>query len=204
MEPTFIYYKNLTFDDKKKFSINFSGEDSLEGVVFKKNKAYYITSMACYVDLTVDITKLPNYAKIKQTSDLATAILRVGIDFGYGKKELTLRKTSGSNLIFRSDRSRRDQYIEDVEFFDLANKKTKNVHIYSAYKELKDTGLKFLTTDQNSPIESSTVKLSDDLKFLTRFLNDINRSFIEQYTKRFDSKNVTFIRDVSRNRDTIY
>ena len=56
--------------------------------------------MACYVDLTVDITKLPNHAKIKQTSDLATAILRGSVDFGYGKKELTLRKTSGSNLIF--------------------------------------------------------------------------------------------------------
>ena len=37
--------------------------------------------MACYVDLTVDITKLPNYTKIKQTSYLANAILRGGIDF---------------------------------------------------------------------------------------------------------------------------
>ena len=42
--------------------------------------------MACYVDLTVDITKLVNYAKIKQTSDLATTILRGGVDFRYGKK----------------------------------------------------------------------------------------------------------------------
>ena len=56
--------------------------------------------MTCYVDLTVDITKLPNYAKIKQASDLATAILRGGVDFEYGKKELMLRKTSGSNLLF--------------------------------------------------------------------------------------------------------
>ena len=65
MKPTFIYYNNLTFDEGKKFSVDFSDEDSLEGVVFKKNKDYYITSMACYMDLTVDITKLPNYAKIK-------------------------------------------------------------------------------------------------------------------------------------------
>ena len=86
MEPTFIYYNNLTFDDKKRFSINFSDEDSLEGVVFKKNKDYYVTSLMWDVDLTVDINKLPNYAKIKQTSDLATATLRGGVDFGYGKK----------------------------------------------------------------------------------------------------------------------
>ena len=54
--------------------------------------------MACYLDLTVDITKLPNYTKIKQVS--ATVILRGNMNFGNGKKELTLQKTSGSNLIF--------------------------------------------------------------------------------------------------------
>ena len=64
MEPNFICYDNLTFDDKKKFSINFSDEDTLKGVVFKKNEGYYITSITCYVDLTVDITKLPNSNKL--------------------------------------------------------------------------------------------------------------------------------------------
>ena len=127
MKPTFIYYNKLTFDDEKKFLIDFSDEDSLEGVVFKKNKDYYITSMTCYVDLTVDIMKLLNYLKIKQTPDLATAILRGSIDFGYGKKELVLGKTSRSNVIFRSDKLRRDQYFEDVEFFDTENKKARKL-----------------------------------------------------------------------------
>ena len=70
MEASFIYYNNLTFHYEEKFSIDNSDEDSFKGVEFKKNKNYYITNMACYVDLTVDITKLPNYAKIKQTSAL--------------------------------------------------------------------------------------------------------------------------------------
>ena len=61
--------------------------------------------MTCYLDLTVDITMLPNYAKIKQTFDQANAILRGGIDFEYGRKELTFGKTTRSNLIFRSDKS---------------------------------------------------------------------------------------------------
>ena len=77
MKPTFIYYNNLTFDDEKNFS----------------------TCMVCYIDLTVGITKLPNYAKIKQISDQANVILR-SADFGYGRKELVLRKTSGTNLTF--------------------------------------------------------------------------------------------------------
>ena len=59
MEPTFICYKNFIFYDEKKFLIDFSDEDLLEGVVFKKTKDYYITNMACYGDLNVDITKLP-------------------------------------------------------------------------------------------------------------------------------------------------
>ena len=92
--------------------------------------------MACYVDLAVDITKLPNYTKIKQTFDLANAILKGGIDFGYDRKELMLRKTSGTNLVFWSDQSRRDQYLKGVDFFDVENEKSKNVHIYSAYEEL--------------------------------------------------------------------
>ena len=41
MEPIFIYYNNLIFDDEKKFSVNFSNEDSLEDVVFKKNRLLY-------------------------------------------------------------------------------------------------------------------------------------------------------------------
>ena len=85
--------------------------------------------MACYVDLTVDITRLPNYAKIEQTSDLANALLRGGVDFGYRRKELMDGKTSASNLIFQSDQSRRDQYFKEVKFCGLEDKK-QNEHTY--------------------------------------------------------------------------
>ena len=64
--------------------------------------------------------------------------------------------------MFQSDKFRRDQYLGDVEFVDVEIKNPKNVHIYLAYKELKDGGHKFLTTDQNSPIKRYTVKLSHD------------------------------------------
>ena len=53
-------------------------------------------------------------------------------------------------------------------------------------------------TDRNSPIKSLTVKLSNDLKFLTRFLNGINESFSEEYAKESDSKYVIFMRDSNR------
>ena len=54
---------------KKSFQSISANKDSIEGVIFKKNKDYCITIMACYGDLLADITTLPNYTKIKETSD---------------------------------------------------------------------------------------------------------------------------------------
>ena len=42
---------------------------------FLKNKDYYMTSISSYVDLTVDVKKLPQFDKIKENLDLANAIL---------------------------------------------------------------------------------------------------------------------------------
>ena len=50
---------------------------------FRKNKDCYMTSISCYVDLAVDVTKLPQSDKIKQISDLANAILADCVDCGY-------------------------------------------------------------------------------------------------------------------------
>ena len=51
----------------------------------KKKKDCYITSTLRYVDLTVDVKKLPQFDKIKEISDLSNAILADGVDFGYEK-----------------------------------------------------------------------------------------------------------------------
>ena len=123
MEPIIIYYNDLKFDKHEKFTVHFSDEDSLTGVVFRKDRDYYITSMTYYVDLAVNITKQPKYDKIKQIPDLATEILRGGID---GKISLSLAKASGSgSTTFAADKSRQSKYIEREEFFDVEYKKTK-------------------------------------------------------------------------------
>ena len=54
-------------------------------VFFSKNKDYYITSMSCYADLTVDVKKLPQFDKTNKILDLANAILTDGVYFGYKK-----------------------------------------------------------------------------------------------------------------------
>ena len=117
-------------------------------MVFRKNRDHYITSMTCYVHLTVNITNMPKYDRIKEIHNLANVILSGGIDFNYGKKVLTLAKASGGrSTTFRADKRRRSKYIEKVEFFDVASKKTKEIYIYSPYKELRKKGLLFLNSD---------------------------------------------------------
>ena len=83
MEPIFIYYNNLSFDQNKRFTLELSDDDLLDSDFFKKNKNYYITSMSCYIDLTVDGTT--SIDKIREISDMVNAILAGGVDFDYKK-----------------------------------------------------------------------------------------------------------------------
>ena len=71
--------------------------------------------MSCYVDLTVDVTKLPQFDKIKDISDLANAILVDGVDFGY-KKDVVQLTFDNKTYYFRIDRINRNSYIENIEF----------------------------------------------------------------------------------------
>ena len=71
--------------------------------------------MSCYVDLTVDVTKLPQFDKIKDISDLANAILVDGVDFGY-KKDVVQLTFDNKTYYFRMDRINRNSYIENIEF----------------------------------------------------------------------------------------
>ena len=38
METTFIYYNNLSFDQNKRFTLEFSGNNLLEGAFFRKKQ----------------------------------------------------------------------------------------------------------------------------------------------------------------------
>ena len=58
MDPVFIFYNNLKFEDNKKFTIEFSNHDRLQGVMFWKNNDYYLTSMSCYIQLMNDLTEI--------------------------------------------------------------------------------------------------------------------------------------------------
>ena len=61
MDPVFIYYNNLEFQDNKIFSISFNDGDRLQGIWFKKNRDYYLTSMSCFIEITNDLSELEHW-----------------------------------------------------------------------------------------------------------------------------------------------
>ena len=74
MEPIFIYYNNLKFQENKIFTIEFDDGDQLDGVLFKKKKDYYLVSMSCFIEITNDLSELTHYDNIKKISYLSNSI----------------------------------------------------------------------------------------------------------------------------------
>ena len=74
--------------------------------------------MLCYVNLTVDDTKLPQFDKIKGILDSANAILVAGVDFGY-KKNVVQLTLDNKTLFFRINKINRSSYIKNIEFFSI-------------------------------------------------------------------------------------
>ena len=88
MDPIFIYSNDLQFQGNKSFTINFSDDDRLQGVLFKKNKDYYLTSMSCFIEITNDLSELEHYSEIIKISELSNKILKNEVDHLYEGKRL--------------------------------------------------------------------------------------------------------------------
>ena len=73
MEPIFIYFDKIKFDnsDLKTFTIKFSDGYLLDGVLFKKTKDYYLTSMTSSITIERNLKELKDYDDVKKISDVA-------------------------------------------------------------------------------------------------------------------------------------
>ena len=82
MEPVFMYWSKIKFkgnDNFKEFKVNFSDGDNLNGVIFKKEKNYFITSLSANVEIDKDLKGLKDYKKIKEISRKSNEIIEKGI-----------------------------------------------------------------------------------------------------------------------------
>ena len=88
-----MYWDKVKFEDNnnfKDFKVKFSNGDSLDGVIFKKNKDYNITSMSAFIALEKNLKELKDYDTIKKISEISNAILENGIEHLYEEKKLEL------------------------------------------------------------------------------------------------------------------
>ena len=146
MEPIFIYFNKLKFDnsDLKTFTITFGDGDLLDGVFFKKTHDYYITSMTSSITIEKDFKELKDYDNIKRVSDIAHEYLKNGINHF---KTLPLLSSSifyskiNEDLV--QDKTEEALSIVEIAFIDLNTKNTNSVKVYSPYENLKIYSLKF-------------------------------------------------------------
>ena len=128
MEPVFMYCDQIKFEDNNNFKdlkIKFSDGDSLNGVFFKKNKDYYITSMSAFISLEQDVKELKDYKQIKKISEISNAILENGFEHLYEEKKLELIFEEKKNNL-QAEKSKRKLSLRVVEFFDEKTNKKKN------------------------------------------------------------------------------
>ena len=120
MDPFFIYYNNLKFAENKQFTLEFSDEDLLQGIIFFRD--YFLMSMPCFTKVENDITKLKQYPAIEKISELADRIIRNGFDHGYDSPEIEISyggKTYEMDIL----KFNRSKSVNIFEFLDHYLKK---------------------------------------------------------------------------------
>ena len=192
-----MYWDKIKFKDNnnfKDFKVTFSDGDSLDGVIFKKNKDYYTTSMSANIELDKNLKELKDYDEIKKISEISNAILENGIEHLHQEEKLEINLEEKIDL--KQDKTKRKLSVRTLEFLDEKTKKKKIVSIYSPYEELKVFGLKF--KNQNGSIYKYTINLltddSDKLFQEKKKIFDKNK-IIEDIKKEFDKKNTFFIKN---------
>ena len=160
MDPIFIYSNDLQIQDKS-FTIDFIDDDRLHGVLFKKNKDYYLTSMSCFIEITNDLSELEHYSEIIKISELSNKILKNGVDHLYDEKKIEVFINGELKTELEAEKSNRALSVEIVKFFDHVAKQKRYVFVYLPYNKLKKFGLKF-QNKKSSNVNSYTISLKEE------------------------------------------
>ena len=193
MDPIFIYSNNLQFQDNKSFIIDFSDDDRLDGVLFKKNKDCYLTSMLCFIEITNDLSELEHYIEIIDISKLSNNILKNGVDHLYDKKKIEVSTNGELKTELEAEKSNRAFSVEIIKFFDHVTKQKRYVFVYSPYNKLKKFSLKF-QNKKSSNVNSFTISLKEekDKIYLEKEIFFDRKRTLEQIFEKNDRKNKIF------------
>ena len=190
-----MYWSKLKFEgdkDYKKFNVNFSDGDRLDGVFFRKDKKYFIISLSTNIKIEKNLKKLEDYEKLKKVSKELNDTLKNGSQ--YLHEDIELKIENVNELI--PLKTKRKLATKSLEFFDENSKKKKKVLIYSPYKELKFFGLKFIK--ENGIIDKYHINLVEDEKnnlFLEKKIFYDRDKIVEKIRKQYLLKNLIFMEE---------
>ena len=114
-----MYWNKIKFDGNdnfKEFKVNFSDRDNLNGVIFKKEKNYFITSLSANVEIDKNLKDLKDYKKIEELSEKSNEIIEKGI--AHLSKDIILEINSKDLDDLLPDKTKRKLSVKSLEFLD--------------------------------------------------------------------------------------
>ena len=92
MDPVFIYFGELNFEDQEKFTLRFSQGEETRKAFFQK-KDYFIISLTYFIKL--DIAKRESYKKVDKLSEICRTILSNDVDTRFNLEKVTFITDKG-------------------------------------------------------------------------------------------------------------
>ena len=124
MEPVFMYWNDVKYvgdNDFKKFKLQFNDSDKFNGVIFKKDRDYFITSLSTNVKINKNVKNLDDFEKISEVSKKANEILTNGVDHFH--EDFTLEADLVGVNDLTPDKTKRKLSVKSFNFFDEKTEK---------------------------------------------------------------------------------
>ena len=169
MNPAFIYYNEITFNNDNKFILDFLNEQFVQKIKFFKRKDYFITSLNCNLKLKT-ITKEDKKKEIEELSKISNLLLEKGSDYQDDIDYMLLDSSPKFNF---NDFTRTYNYKKDsritkncfkYKFIDLKDKIIKDCEIWSPFQQFQNQGFLFERVRQPNPNNTFIMKLFQDNK----------------------------------------
>ena len=200
MKPSFIYLKEIPFNDNNKFVLDFSDEEFVQKVYFDKNISYYIASLDCNLILKKEIKK--DKKKIEELSQKSRLLLEKGAayqnDIGWMTSAVAnYYNFSGFGVTYNLILYPKiiDEYSYKYKFYDTVKKNIRDCKIYSPLSHYKGNGFEFQRIIRPKKNDLISVSLFDNNKKIkTIFIHNFRE--INYYADTiYRDRNSLFIKD---------
>ena len=142
MDPVFMYWNDVKYvgdNTFKKFKVQFNDSNRLNGVIFRKDRDYFIISLSTVVKLNKDIKNLEDFKRIDEISKKANEILTNGVDHFHEDFTLEADLDGVNDLI--PDKTKRKLSVKSFNFFDEKTEKKKMCPFIYHIKNYNFSGL---------------------------------------------------------------